>query len=207
VVVIIGILAAFELESISNENAEKRTVEMHFQQIIDETNFNKSNVKYAIKTGELNLKKCDSLLALLSEGKSSNLKTINRLSLELLELGVVYTRKNAYNSLIESGDIKLIQDFQLKNEIIKLYEYYKWVDGYEQISLDNYNKVFYPYLIDNLDLIDGSLQNEQIYFSKKFKNSVATYRYSMKNKLGKYHECLSVIEDFLEEKASANKDD
>ncbi len=127
------------------------------------------------------------------------MKKINRLSLELLNLGTVYTRKTAYNSLIESGDIQLIEDFELKNRIIKLYEYYKWVDGYEQISLDNYNKIFYPYLIDNLDLVSGSMQSEEVYFSKKFRNSVATYRYILKNKIDKYYDCLAEIDEFLEQ--------
>jgi len=126
VVVIIAILVAFELDSISTENAEKRIVEKHLIQINEETDFNKSNVKSAIEYGEINLKKSDSLLSLLTQTNRSELKKINRLSLELLNLGTVYTRKTAYNSLIESGDIQLIEDFEL---IIELSNYMSITSG------------------------------------------------------------------------------
>ncbi len=71
IVVIIGILVAFELDSISTENAEKRILEMHLIQINEETDFNKSNVKSAIDYGEINLKNSDSLLSLLTQNKRS----------------------------------------------------------------------------------------------------------------------------------------
>jgi len=48
------------------------------------------------------------------------------------------------------------------------------------------------------------MQSEEIYFSKKFRNSVATYRYTLKNKIDKYYDCLAEIDEFLEQKGTPN---
>lgn len=195
-VVIIGILIAFQLNECSTKKAENKTIATHLAEIKEETEFNKVNFTYAIANAETSLKKIDSLIQLINTRQ--DLEKINNLSLDLLNLSGVYMRRNAYASLVASGDIRLIKDFEVKKRIINLYEYYKWVELYNQMSYSDFGINFSPYLNKNFDLVNSKVQDESVYFSKVYLNSLANYRNTTNNKLKKYKECLEVVDKYLE---------
>ena len=196
IVVLLGILLAFQLNTCAANKKQSKIINTHEEQLFEETQFNKSNVESAIKFGESNLKDLDTLLSIIyAEG---NIYRVNGLSLKLLNVGGLYLRKNAYKSLLETGDIRFMKDFETKNKVVNLYEYYAWVEAMDKVMLDSYNKIYYPYLYENFDLAKGSIQDKKIYFNKKFINAVSTYRFTLSMKLKKYKECLVEIEKFLE---------
>ncbi|WP_298369187.1 hypothetical protein [uncultured Lutibacter sp.] len=196
VVVIVGILIAFQLNKCSFENEQSLTIDIHSKEIIKETNLNKTSFENAIKYDELNLMKMDTLFKLL-ENKNNFIKA-NHLSLELLNLGGVYIRKNAYKILIESGDIRFIRNYEEKQNIVNLYEYYKWVESFNEISMNLYTSDYYPYLKNNFDLVKGSIQKDEIYTSKEFMNILGAYYRTSQNRLQKYKDCLVEINKYLE---------
>jgi len=167
IVVIVGILIAFQLNTCSSENRQRKTVETHLEQIRKETELNKKFLESSVKYAEANTLKLDTIFLLLDAKK--DLEKVNSLSLDLLNLGGSYIRKNAYKNLIESGDIRFIDEFKVKQRIINLYEYYKWVELFDEISLDLHQQDYYPYLRNNFDLVSGQRQDGKIYQTKLLK--------------------------------------
>lgn len=197
-VVLIGILIAFQLNNYATTKEQNKTIAIHLTQILEETEFNKKNFENGIAYAQSNLAKLDTIFRLF--GEKGNNEKINSLSIELLNLGGVYIRKNAYLNLIESGDIKFMKDFEQKSKIIDLYEFYKWVESFNEISFNLYSSDYYPYIRDNFDLVGGTTQSDDIYEAKLFKNVLGAYYRTSKNKLEKYEECLSQIKEYLGEK-------
>ncbi|EZH73549.1 hypothetical protein ATO12_16560 [Aquimarina atlantica] len=195
IVVIIGILIAFQLNKCSAENQQEKTISIHLEQIKKETEINKRFLESALKLGESNLAKIDTIFVLLNQKEDYN--RINQLSIELLNLSGAYFRKNAFQNLVESGDIRFIKNFDTKQKIINLYEYYKWVESFDEISRSLYIQDYYPYLKNNFDLVDGKKQDEEIYKSKLFKNILASYSQTSQNKTQKYRDCFKEIERYL----------
>lgn len=106
-------------------------------------------------------------------------------------------RKNAYQNLVESGDIRFIKNFDTKQNIINLYEYYKWVESFDEISRNLYIQDYYPYLKNNFDLVAGNAQDKEAYQSQLFQNILASYSQTSKNKIQKYRDCLNEISRYL----------
>ena len=198
VVAIIGILIAFQLDKCSSENGQRKTINVHLRQIKEEAEFNKQSLESCLKHGESNMAKLDTLLSLSMEG--NDFERMNRLSLELLNLSRVYFRKNAYQNLIESGDIKLIKQFDTKQKIINLYEYYKWVEPYDEISRTLYSEDYHPYIQTNLDLLNSEIQEDEVYQSKLFRNILASYKRTGEERIQKYRDCIKEIEQYLNPK-------
>lgn len=196
IVVIVGILIAFQLNKCSSEKEQKSTIDIHSSEIHKETQLNKTSFVNAIKYDEINIAKMDTLFTLLK--KKEDYSRINRLSFELLSLGGVYIRKNAYQTLIETGDIRFMKNYEDKQRIVNLYEYYKWVESFNEISMNLYTSDYYPYLKNNFDLLGGSIQKEEIYTSKEFKNILGAYYRTSQNRLQKYKDCLVEINNYLE---------
>ena len=142
IVVIIGILIAFQLNKCSVDNQQRETVAIHMGQIKEEAEFNKWSIQQAIKKSESNIGKLDTILNLLNS--QTDYEKVNDLTLELLNYSGAYLRKNAYQNLIESGDIRFIDEFETKKKIINLYEYYKWVESMDDLFRDVYIQDFLP---------------------------------------------------------------
>ena len=195
IVVIIGILIAFQLNKCSSENQQEKTINIHLEQIREEAEFNKKSLESALALGESNTAKMDTVFALLN--RSDNYSRINQLSIELLNLGGTYFRKNAFQNLVESGDIRFIKDFETKQRIINLYEYYKWVESFDEISRSLYMQDYYPYIKNNFDLVTAKNQEEKIYQSKLFKNILASYKRTSENRIQKYRDCIGEIDKYL----------
>jgi len=195
IVVIAGILIAFQLNQCSNEKNQKKIINTHLQQITEETELNKMMLENSIEYTEANNKRIDTIFSLIKGGE--DYITINRLSLELLNLGGCYLRKNAYLSLTESGDIRFLKDFEKKEKIIDLYEYYKWVEGFDEISSELYFTDYYPYLNKNFDLINGKVQSEKIYTNKLYLNNLGAYQKTNVSRVNKYKDCLKEVEKYL----------
>lgn len=197
IVVIVGILIAFQLNKYGTENEQAKTINIHLSQIRSETELNKKFFEDGIKNTQSNLTKLDTIFVLLTEKKETS--RINQLSLELLNMSGVYIRKNAFLNFTESGDIRFIKDFDQKQKIINLYEYYKWVEAFNEVSMNLYSSDYYPYLKNNFDLVGGTLQSDDIYFSKVFKNILGSYYHTSKNRLERYKGCLKEMEAYLED--------
>ncbi len=196
VVVIIGILIAFQLNTCSVEKKQGEILDKHIANIIDETEFNNRRIKEEIGESQILLNNIDSLISSIKQQK--DIRSINGLSLQILKFNNTYIKKNAYNALVESGDIRFFKDFKTKDEIIQLYEYYRWAEGISEAALQNYVTYYYPYVVENLDMVSGQPQDIAVYSNKKFLNILATYSYMMKNRLEKQKELAQKTGNFLE---------
>ncbi len=179
----------------STERSQAKIVDNHLTEIQKETEFNKASLERSISWGDSTMRNLAQLDRLLDEGR--DFAQINQITLKLLNLGGVYLRKNAYKNLIETGDVRFMKNFESKQKIIDLYEYYEWVEGFNQISLDLYQRDFYPYLRDNFDLRGGSVQKDEVYTSSVYKNNLAAYYRTSQNRLDKYKECLIEVDSYL----------
>ncbi|MGB5941634.1 MAG: hypothetical protein WBG71_02020 [Leeuwenhoekiella sp.] len=195
IVVIIGILIAFQLNTCSQENKEQELVDQHIENILEETRYNKDNVTYFISQSDAMIAKADSLLILLNDFE--NPKKVNQFALELMNLPYSYIKRNAYNSLIQSGDIRLIKDFKVKDDIINLYEYYDWAEGMNKATEETYSNFLYPYVVKNLDLRMGTVQSQEVYQNKEFSNIISAYSYILKAGKLQHQESAQKMEDFL----------
>jgi ribosomal protein S17E len=195
-VVVIGILLAFQLNTCREDRKESTLVNEHIKNIIEESEFNQRNLEYAIHYSDTLLNAIDTLL--VEFRGDENVAKMNRLSMQILSINPLYIKKNAYSSLKESGDIRFIKDFDLKNEIILLYEYYSWAEGVDKVTMNTYQDYYYPYMVKNLDLMQGEVQTLENYTNKEFKNIVAGYRYTLAMRLKQNKETLSKINAFLE---------
>ncbi|MBC2843685.1 hypothetical protein [Winogradskyella flava] len=195
VVVVFGILLAFQLDRCASDNNKQKLVDEHVNYIKEETRLNVLNLKYSIQLSESNFAKIDSIINLIS--KKGDVSTINKLSFEIFNVGYLYIRRNAYNSLVNSGDIRFIKSFEEKKNIINMYEYYTWTESLDQGCRAAYFDDFFPYVKENFDLVTSMVQDPEIYYSKTFSNALSTYRFALDLKIKKFKDCEKEINDFL----------
>lgn len=195
-VVLIGILIAFQLNTCATSRKQKKTVNTHLDAILKETQYNKGNFEYALSQSVKYESNLDTLIQLiLNEGV---LTEINKRTLDLSKLSGLYIRENAYSSFIQSGDIRFVKDFEQKKKVIDLYEYYDWVEYFEQASFKQYSENIKPYLIEHLDLAERKVQNKEVYHNRKFVNLLVTYKGMQNAKIRKFKDCIEIVDNYLD---------
>lgn len=193
-IVVFGILLAFQLDRCSVDNSQQKLITEHIDYIIEETNLNSYSLNAQIELSQKNLKKVDTLIGLvIAKGDT---KIINNMSYGIFNVGYLYIRRNAYNSLINSGDIRFLKSFDLKKDIIDIYEYYTWTQSLDQGCRAAFEDDFFPYIKTNFDLVTSKLQESDIYYSKRFLNALSTYRFALNLKISKFKDCKKEIEEF-----------
>ena len=195
-VVIIGILLAFQLNKYAENRNNRNNVKVHIEQLKEETKLNSFFMKNGVKYSEIGLHKMDTLINLLESQK--DFKTVDRLLVEFMEFNGVYIRKNAYHSLIESGDFRLMASMDEKQKIINLYEYYDWVESFSEDAFSKYNSEFYPFMQEHFDRSKGSFINKDFYKRPKLKNILYSYQTVLSRKVDKLKSCSTEMDKFLE---------
>jgi hypothetical protein len=195
VVVVLGILMAFQLNQCSSDKKQAKIIDAHLEYLQEESKFNLRNLGYSIQEAEKSLVKIDSLIGLIYN--QSDIQKINALSFQLMNPGYLYIRKNAYNSLINSGDIRFIKSFELKKDIVNMYEYYGWTSSFDASTRETFYSGYFPYLKENFDMVKGRLQKPEVYYNQGFLNELSTFRYILAAKLNKFKDCKQEVEEFI----------
>jgi hypothetical protein len=200
-VVLIGILIAFQLNKCSDNKTQEDLIKNHIKELKLESNENISRLEYGINHSKQQLVKADSLLNYIINQGEVNI--IKNLSAELLDLRSVSIKKDAYKVLTESGDVRFINRFNDKRNIILLYEQYTDIKNVDENAQKIYDDYYYPYIKDNFDLVNWNSNNkflsEEIknYHSKEFGNLVSTYRYLLNVKIKTYEETIIKTKNYL----------
>lgn len=202
-VVLIGILIAFQLNKYSENKSKSNLIKNHLDYVKLECQENEKELDIYLQQINKQIEYCDSLLLEISSTK--NLIIIRDLSTKLLDLRNIDLSRNAYEVLTQSGDIRFLKDYDLKREIISLYDSFKNVDKINQSNQNLYDSHFYPYLKSNFDLVNWkyvdikSKNDKELYYSKEFANIISTYRYLLLAKQNIYLKEKKMIGEYLNE--------
>jgi len=168
-VVVVGILLAFQLNTCSEEKKEETLVSSHISKIIDETAFNKSRVQNIQKNSENMLAMIDTLSIAIDQPE--RLEKEHWLTFRIMSLDYLYIKKNAYNSMVATGDIRFVENAELQSDLVSLYEYYGWAEGYDLMTRNVFTDYYFPYMMGHMDMKDGEMQEIAVYQSKELKIS------------------------------------
>ena len=202
-VVLIGILIAFQLNECSDNRSKKELIDNHLTQIKYECKQNKKIIVNSIERTSTHIQNCDELLKKIST--KSKPETIRNIATTLLDLRAVDISKNAYNVLVQSGDIRYLDNYITKRNIISLYDDFKDIDEINQSIRNLYDTHYYPYIKSNFDLVNWntiraeSADEKKLYYSKEFANTVSTYRYLLLARKRIYSTQEKALSTFLNE--------
>ena len=108
--------------------------------------------------------------------------------LQLLDLRFLYLKQTADNSFTATGDIRLMDEFEQKRNLVALYEYYGQTEALTRLLVTNYKEDYFKYIQDELDLYGGRPQAIELYRNRKFVNGTSSYRYFIGTCLRNYRD-------------------
>lgn len=138
----------------------------------------------------------DTLLNLLKSPNENRYK-INILAVQLMNVDYCYIKKNAYNNLISTGDVRFLEDFESKNKIISLYEYYSWLETTNSGNLEVFNTYYFPFMLEKTDLLNPITTKDSIYNESYYKNILNSFKYTHEYALNRLKATKGHVEEFI----------
>ncbi len=200
IVLIVGILIAFGLNNWWANHKEQAIMQKHFLNLEEENKDNRAMLDTSMVMIDYSMGLIDSIFR--NNGRPNAEEKVASWTFELINIIPTYTFKNAYQTLSQTGDIRLINDFDLKQDIIGLYEYYKFIESVDKVHLDFFNTYFYPFLMKNIAFGTRKAMDSSIFSTTQYKNMIGTYSHHLRTRKEVYHKAsafMAKVEYRLEE--------
>jgi hypothetical protein len=196
--VMIGILLAFQVNNWNSQrlltNAEKLSYANISRQILDDQSVIEDVVLY--NSGYLE----QFLFASEIIDKDQRLKadTLGHIALNLTKYSDLNRNSNIYQSLVNSGEIKLLKNLEIVERLQKLEESYLYINRMERIHFEVILAEIAPLLSDVMKYSDKSVQNVDKLYSYQFQNNFLLMISIMEEKDQVYHQAIREIDDLVQ---------
>ena len=201
-IVIIGISIAFWLNNIALKNKNSLEKFSYLTDIKNDLKTDSLRLSINVKNNENKIKKLSNALELIE--KSAPIET---LLVNIIEIGNYdfFSPDNfTLTSLLQSGDLKLIDSKETKKELLRLLKIYGSINNMQDNFLQALDDNYFPMLLSKVDMVkfkaiepdffyDIEMKNYAVFTLNETRQHIRTYRYAQ-NQVNKL---MKLIDDEL----------
>jgi len=171
VIVIIGITIAFWLNNIAVQGKENREKIAYLNDIKNDLTTDSMRLVQSIQSAEIKSTKLERGLELISI--SAPIDSVLPYILEIGNYNFFYPDNFTLTSLLQSGDLKLIDSEQTKRELLRLLRIYDSIDNMQKNFLQALDDNYFPMLLSRVDMMAFKAVDPGFFFSVEVKNYCA----------------------------------
>ena len=169
ILVVIGILIALNINN-RNKEVSNRNIKLNFynntkQQLLDDLNNIESNMEYNTKYAK-QFRYAVNLIELKDKSKKDSL---GKIAVNILTNSDFDRQGNIYETMVNSGDVKLLKNNKIIQGLRRLEETYIYVNRMEKIHFEALMSMV-PDLIQTIRLYSKKVENEDYLYGLRFQN-------------------------------------
>jgi hypothetical protein len=205
ITIIISIYLALSIEGWAEKRIEHRRVLKYYHNLASEIAKDTVSLREVSADAKQHIKTTLSHIKLLRAYNYSLQDSVTQLFRGMMSSQLFYSSEMiTYQSMVLSGDIRLVENLEVRQKLIELEEVYKGLKIYEDLYLKFITEDLAKAFADNFDLIDMKLSNKESFKLKTYRNLVveflsynSTRQQQYQVAVEKAKETLEVIEDEL----------
>lgn len=172
IVVFLGLTAAFMLEQWKEDNKHDEIEREYLQSFHDDLVSDSSTVIKTITKNEQLLENTKGYEELLSSGKAKPDTAFRMLGI-LLSYNRFLINDATYNSMQNAGQLNLLSDAELRNQIVHYYHLSKQLDIIHDIHDYFLEDYAVPYQMNEMDIEDGGFIKSGAHTNDRFHNIIS----------------------------------
>jgi len=193
--VMIGISLAFQLNNWNDNRIKENTEISYYQNIKGQIEDDKSLIEEQVAYNNHYLVQFKYANEILEANDRSKIDTLGLITRNLTQYSDFDRKGNIYETLVNSGEIKLLKNLIIVNRIRVLEEKYNYVNRMENIHYDAMMKYVIQAVTPVLKFSDASVQKPDLLYTYEFQNLVLSLIQIMTEKGGVYNEALDEIDN------------
>ena len=196
--VMIGILLALQVNN-WNENKIKRSSELTYysnikNRLLDDKRLIQSQINYNSRYDN-QFKYANEIIEINDRTKTD---TLGKIAINLTNYSDFDGRDNIYESMVNSGEIKLLKNNEIIEGIRNLEEDYLHINRIEKIHYDAMITYAIPSIYPNIKFSTGEVKNPDLVYRFEFQNLIVSLLGIMEEKDQKYNSTIEHIDMLLE---------
>ena len=197
VLVVIGILIALSINN-WNEGQSKRKAELNFyrntkQQLLDDAN----NIASELEDNTLYTEQFSYAIKLIQANDKSKKDSLGKIAVNLIDYSDFDGQGNIYETMVNSGDLKLLRNPEIIEKLRRLEETYFYMNRMETIHFDAIMSIV-PEIIPNIRLSTSKVENEEYLYGLVFENLFVITHSITFEKDEVYNEIINEIESIIQ---------
>lgn len=195
--VMIGISLAFQLDN-WNDNRIKRNNEIkYYQNIKSQIKEDKEYIQGQFYYNEYYLSQFKYANEIIELNDRSIKDTLGIIIRNITLYSDFDNQGNIYGSMVNSGEMSLLSNFEIINKIRLLEEKYNYINRMENIHYDAVMKYAAPSMISTIKLTTNEIMKPELVYSFEFQNLILTLIQIMEEKTHTYTGTIEQIDQTI----------
>lgn len=195
--VVIGILIALSINNKNNELSERRAEKKFYQNITQQLLDDVQNIESQLEYNSKYSKQFRYAIDVIELNDRYKKDSLSKIAVNLTNYSDFDRQGNIYETMVNSGDIKLLRNAQIIERLRRLEETYIYVNRLETIHFDAV-MILAPSLMESIRLYSSTVEDEDYLYSYKAQNMFVISLRIMKEKEDIYNRALDEIGRILE---------
>jgi hypothetical protein len=192
--VMIGILLAFQVNSWNTQRIKEKNERISYQNIKRQINDDKNVISGIIDYNNLYYKQYEYANQVIEQNDQSKIDTLGKIALKLYKYSDYNRSSNIYQNLMNSGELKLLKNRDIIEQIQRLEETYIYMNRMEKIHFQVIMGGAHWDIHKSIKFSDGSARKPEKLFGIDFQNHFIAMMGIMIEKDEIYHRAINEIE-------------
>jgi len=196
VVVMVSVTTAFALNNWAQTNRDNKVSQEYIESLLSDIDNDIKNLQFIDSVTEQKINELVQLIILLKTNQTEEIETINEYVRNSLEnITFFHPSKTTYESIKQAGQVRVIKDLRLKNNLVDLYEsHYAELRISEEIFLDNVRMRLIPFVMENYENTEFEVLYPDNLFDYRFTNLITQLINNLSGNLRFYREASQKCE-------------
>jgi hypothetical protein len=196
--IMIGVLLAFQVNKWNEKRNNKKAEVVYYQNIKRQLHEDMGIISRNLDYNNLYMEQFDQATQIIEANDRSKTDTLVKISLNLFRYSDFHRASNIYETIVNSGQIKLLHNHQIIDGLQRLEEIYVYINKMEDIHLDIIKLIVLPDLIKTIEFSSRQAKSPGELYSFEFKNRFTILVDIMKEKNEVYNQAINKINEITE---------
>ncbi|MGI9545128.1 MAG: DUF6090 family protein [Cyclobacteriaceae bacterium] len=193
--VMIGITLAFQLSD-WNDNRINRAAEIkYYENIRDQITDDKELIQGQLDYNNRHMVQFEYANQIIESNDKSKLDTLGLIAKKLTEYSDFDRQGNIYETMVNSGEIKLLHNDKIINGTRELEEIYMHINRMENIHYDVLMRYVAPSVMNSIKWSTSKIQKPEVLYTFEFQNLTLALMQVMEEKDDTYNQAIREIEE------------
>lgn len=193
ILVVVGILIALQLNNWNQKRLNKKLEIQYYLNMKDQMNKDLNTIYNEINYNQILLNQFSYAKSLLMQKDVSKMDTLGKIVLRMIDYADFRRKSNVYLTLVNSGEIKYINNYKIIEGLQSLEENYSYINRIEDTHLKAILFQVVPEIKQVIKINPIKVENIKILFSYHFQNGIDLLIHLMEEKKEAYNKAIKEI--------------
>ncbi|WP_373060399.1 DUF6090 family protein [Zunongwangia sp. H14] len=195
--IVLGILVALQIHNWNQQRVNSRTEIQYLQNIKRQLKEDLEEIVGNKQYNQKYLKEFHSAISIIQANDRSNIEVLGGISANLSKYSDFRRKSNVYQTLINSGEVKYITNYDIIENLQSLEETYTLINRLEETHNAAIMNFAVPTLVDVISFSTLTVKKPEVLFDYRYQNMFVLFTGLMKEKEEIYTKAQKEIEHIL----------